>query len=192
MFLILAAGAFALSGVAAEAQTPTLRNTTGPAEIPPASFQGSQYVDSRGCVFIRAGLGGQTRWVPRVNRDRTLVCGQPPSLATAAPAPAPARPVAPVRTVEPVLDRTPAPAPAPRRVTAPAPRVAPAPVAPPVRARPATPAKVGSTRTVPGYRMAWDDGRLNPNRGPRSAEGNRQQSAVWNSTVPATLVRRSR
>lgn len=52
-----------------------------PAEFPPSSFQGRQYVDSRGCVFIRAGAGGATSWVPRVTRTRELICGQKPSLA---------------------------------------------------------------------------------------------------------------
>ncbi|MGB3409160.1 MAG: SPOR domain-containing protein, partial [Jannaschia sp.] len=64
-----------LAGGIAEAQTRTLRNTQGPAETPPGSFAGTQYVDSRGCVFIRAGVNGVTRWVPRVNRDRSVVCG---------------------------------------------------------------------------------------------------------------------
>ncbi|MEJ2002986.1 MAG: SPOR domain-containing protein [Maritimibacter sp.] len=36
-----------------------------------------------------------------------------------------------------------------------------------------------------GYRAAWNDGRLNPNRGPRSAVGDAQMAAVWDtSQVP--------
>ena len=70
--------AVALSS-AAGAQTRTLANTRTPAERPAEGYTGTQYVDSRGCVFIRAGVGATTRWVPRVNRDRTVVCGQSPT-----------------------------------------------------------------------------------------------------------------
>ncbi|MFO6462967.1 hypothetical protein ACK8OR_01130 [Jannaschia sp. KMU-145] len=162
--------ALLLGAGAADAQTRTLRNTQAPAELPPASFDAPQYVDSRGCVFIRVGVGGATRWVPRVNRDRSVVCGQAPSARPSAvaaapvaePAPAPvatAAAPAPTPTVtatEPVIRRTPAVA-APREIAAPAPaRVAPAPaparVAAPVRPRtaprPAPPAVVAPRATA--------------------------------------------
>ncbi|PWJ21175.1 hypothetical protein [Jannaschia seohaensis] len=93
---------------------PALAQFAGPAETPPETFRGDQFVDSTGCVFIRTGIDGNTRWVPRVNRDRTPVCGARPSAATP-----------PVRATAPVIRRTPAPA-APREIEA----ARPAPMAP--------------------------------------------------------------
>lgn len=66
-----------MAGTPALAQP--LSQVDGPKELPPSGFGGDQYVDSAGCVFIRAGVGGQTTWVPRVSRDRKLVCGYEPT-----------------------------------------------------------------------------------------------------------------
>lgn len=52
-----------------------------PAEFPPGSYQGKQYVDSKGCVFIRAGAAGNTVWVPRKSRAGKSICGMRPTFA---------------------------------------------------------------------------------------------------------------
>lgn len=39
-----------------------------------------------------------------------------------------------------------------------------------------------------GYRPAWDDDRLNPNRGPRTALGDAQMAAVWTNDQPMRPV----
>ncbi|WP_268955360.1 SPOR domain-containing protein [Roseovarius salincola] len=69
-----------------------------PAEFPPASYSGRQYVDSNGCVFLRAGVSGNTTWIPRVTRQRKMICGAKPSLAKTRTAQAPAAAPAKTRT----------------------------------------------------------------------------------------------
>jgi hypothetical protein len=66
VFLVLAAGA-------AQAEAPQ------PAELPPADYAGLQYVDSQGCLFVRAGDGAEVVWIPRVSRQGVPDCGNPPS-----------------------------------------------------------------------------------------------------------------
>lgn len=85
--LTVVAGSFGIAGLHAQSSD----TTTAPAETPPATFAGNQYVDSQGCVFNRAGVSDDVTWVPRVGRDRKQICGFQPSagIVTTAPLPAP-------------------------------------------------------------------------------------------------------
>jgi SPOR domain len=130
----------------------SLRDGVTPAEFPPATFKGEQYVDSKGCIYIRAGIDGNVTWVPRVSRKRQQVCGYKPSLTAAqiasAPITKPSGP-APVQiTVAPTAASPSKPAPAaaakkPRTTSA-----APAPVA----AAASTPVAVAAAPAKPAAR----------------------------------------
>jgi len=74
----------AIASIAISVEAKSLRSVRGPAETPPSSFAGLQYVDSKGCAFIRAGYAGKVTWVPRVERNRQIICGQKPSLVATA------------------------------------------------------------------------------------------------------------
>ncbi|MDP3959957.1 MAG: SPOR domain-containing protein [Pseudorhodobacter sp.] len=278
-FGTVAVGTLVLGLGVAEARA--VAQISGPRELPPASYSDQTYVDSKGCVFMRAGVGRNLTWVARVNSNRKPLCGYPPSLAVAAAAaPAPAVRLAPVAPLVPTAKaasvvpakpavRVAAAAPAQPAASATPPVVAARPGAStpvvrvaaavaPAASSPASPTPVASvpgpnTAVCPalvpvaalyatagggrvvlctrgdgtlngaraplyavvaqgvgnrvgagiygpgavvdggivipaGYKLAWKDDRLNPNRGVGTAAGQAQQDRIWTRDVPAVLV----
>lgn len=163
-----------------------------PKNPPPASFAGTQFVDSRGCVYMRAGYDGTVTWVPRIDDAHKVLCGYQPTviggtaLAVAVPpAVAPAAGPRPVAVLAPPAPPKPvamsysglplAPAPAPVTVVTVAPAAPPAPVAVPLH--------------IPaGYQAAWKDGRLNPLRAKGTAAGEAQMYSIWSHRAPMRLL----
>lgn len=101
--------AIVLSATFAGAQS--LAQLGGPVNLPAAGFSGQQFVDNRGCLFLRAGFGATVNWVPRVDRQHRPLCGYPPTFGAAsiaavevdvAPAPQ-VRVTVPVVTAKPVV-----------------------------------------------------------------------------------------
>ncbi|WP_090160283.1 SPOR domain-containing protein [Loktanella sp. DSM 29012] len=138
------------TGLASQVNAQT---TAVPAEFPPASYTASQYVDSRGCAFVRAGMDGRVTWVPRVDRRREQLCNFQPSLARAETSPTPPQPAMqdlPIIniTAEPVTPAPRAAVPAQRTAATPTPRTAPV-VAPAVRQVVATPRVVTAPAPEP-------------------------------------------
>lgn len=137
----VAAAVLAVLSGTTVAQAQTVSQIGGPRELPPPGFKGQMYVDSRGCVFLRAGLNGVTSWVPRVSRDRRALCGYPPTLATLG------KPV-PVAPAEEPAPRV-AAAPTPRAVGAPMATVATVTTPPRIRTTAARPVDPALMRGVP-------------------------------------------
>ena len=169
VFKVLSSAILALILSASGPQAQTLASIGGPENLPPSGFSGQQFIDNRGCLFLRAGFGDVINWVPRVDATRKPVCGLIPSFATE---------VAEVEVPpsEPVLASEP-PAPVARAAAPPKPSVAALAVSAPAIPKPPA-----------GYELAWTDDRLNPLRGVGTAEGQAQQDRLWTRDIPARLV----
>lgn len=125
----------------------TISEAGPPADFPPKGYTGMQFVDARGCAYVRTGTVDRPNWVPRVERTGDVICGLVPTFAAAATTVTPAEPETPPELQDPV--------------------VVPPSNTPVLSKQPK--AKTGSGSGLPaGYKPAWNDGRLNPLRGPRS------------------------
>lgn len=173
-----------------------------PAETPPFDFAGRQFVDSRGCAYIRAEVDGAVSWIPRLASDRTVLCGFQPTFSSEVAASTGSLPVvrpdtppaevetAPVVLAAAVAERRPAAKPDPaaaKVVRVNGTSAAPAAKQPVYRAAPAAPSRT-ATSAPRGYRQVWDDGRLNPQRGKGTPRGEEMMRRIWTDDVPMRLV----
>ncbi|WP_298914859.1 hypothetical protein [uncultured Roseobacter sp.] len=202
---IIAISGLALAMVTGGFEVNAQSATIAPREFPPVSYTGRQYVDSTGCAFIRAGIDDAVQWVPRVTRDRKLICGMKPTFEVRVATPQPA-------TQEVVVigeDSMPVAVSKSKTRTK---RVVPARRAEPSLAgtvvTPENAASKGVSQTarvlprhvyeerlntlnvaVPkGYRTVWQDDRLNPRRAEQTLAGRARMHQIWTKTAPRRLV----
>lgn len=170
------------------AQTAQAQQTgTGPAEVPPASFQGTQYVDSKGCIYIRAGVPGNVSWVPRVTRDGASICGYQPSIQTTTGSKTPPQKVVVIgapgapENEQVVLEQD-------GFVLVSQAEARPGALSPTARVLPKhlhERRKSLPPLNIPkGYRTAWEDERLNPRRAEQTLSGHAAMQENWTNTVP--------
>lgn len=62
----------------------TISEAGPPKGLPPGGFEGLQFVDQKGCIYVRVGISPPYGWVPRVRRDGTVMCGLDPSFPSSA------------------------------------------------------------------------------------------------------------
>ncbi|SEK24553.1 SPOR domain-containing protein [Pacificibacter marinus] len=80
---ISVAALVAMLSISSVSAKTSMRDASAPAEFPPVTYKAAQYVDSEGCAYVRTGGYGSVTWVPRVSRDRKVLCGFKPSLVQA-------------------------------------------------------------------------------------------------------------
>lgn len=174
----------------------------GPAELPPVGFTGNQFVDSKGCVYIRTGGSGEINWTPRLTSKLEMVCGFAPSFKQGSTL---------SKVVNPKSLKAPAEAKKPGLVSSNA-ELTPKNIV--QQTQPATKSHsqtnshriengrkglqvplsmqtvrgyIGPTQVPAGYRVAWEDDRLNPARGLQSVSGLRASDRIWSRTVPREM-----
>ena len=171
-----------------------LNASDGPANLPPSGYIGTEFVDNRGCIYIRAGSISNPTWVPRVTRDRKQVCGRKPSFnknisgvasVSTRPSVKPKADFSPLRTVAStsLSEVQTSPNGLQKLSTLPATQQVAASFTSTIVVR-----KGVGLATIPqGFRPAWDDDRLNLYRGIPKMQGILASEQVWTQDVPRKL-----
>lgn len=173
----------ALSGVSAQAQT--VRTVSPPAETPAAGYGGTQYVDSRGCLYVRVDRSSRIAWAPGITRAGSHICDRTPTTGVALN---PNDRIVPRHVYDNRRNTTNVSVPRGYRTVWTDDRLNPHRVE--ISPRPAVAVTARTFRIPRGYRIVRrEDDRLNPNRGPRSLHGDGQSDLIWQQDIPRELVR---